>query len=452
MKQTTSPPRHNAEIENAIIGALLIDANAPFVVLPIIRTPGVFYVPANAVIFETVQNMVGKNLKVDLLTVSAQLRKDGNIDAVGGDYYLATLAAGVASSAHIEQHCLLLLEFWIARELQKEGANLAVNAAIDTNDPLQLLDATRATFDAIGDQLTQDVARDWQSILQDVTLDVERLADAPAGITGVPTGFAVLDSYTGGWQPGQLIIMAARPGMGKTAMAVKHVNVAAQNGFGVAVFELEMRDTDFAKRIIANISNLHANQLFVHGLNNANHDYWPGYWAAITKVEKWNLHIKTRPGLSVYDLQIEARKLVNRHGVKLIIVDYLQLMRVGRDSRTINNREQEISTISRMLKQTALELGVPIIALSQLTREVDKRADKRPRLMDLRESGSLEQDADIVLFIHRPDYYFEGTNEQPEYILEKHRNGQTGTFAINYDGNRMRFACPETETQQQNAF
>jgi replicative DNA helicase len=444
-------PRQNIEAEQSILGALLAAENASFVVMPILRNAEVFYKQEHQLVFNAVKELLVDGKTVDMITVSAKLTKAGKLQDVGGQYYLADCISKFTGMQHLENYAYIILEHYIARSVVATGSKLASDGFDETKDAIELLQDAREALDAVDDQITITQPRDWQTILKETTFEIERLSENDAPGTGIRTGFPKMDEITGGWQPGQFIIIAARPGMGKTAMAVKHVCDAARNSVPTGVFELEMRDVDFAKRIIANESNLHANQLFVHGLQTNSKDYWPGYWSTLEAIDPWPLHLVTRPGLSVYDFQIEARKMVQKHKVQLIIVDYIQLMSVGRESRTINNREQEISTISRMIKRTALELNIPIIALSQLSRAVETRTDKWPRLSDLRESGSLEQDADIVLFIHRPEYYQpdndEPTTGQTDYIIEKHRNGSLASVQVYFDANRVKFQTDELHTQ-----
>lgn len=443
-------PPQSIDLEEAVISALLIDTQAIFVVLPIIKNADVFYKQEHSAIFTAVLALVDLNKPVDLLTVADQLKKLKKLDLVGGEYFLATLMQKVSSTAHLESHCYIVKQQYIKRQLISISATIIASAYDESTDALEVLGTAQIEIDAINQQLLSNEIKDWPSILVETTKQIEKLSAAEQEITGVPTGLHKLDITTGGWQGGQLIILAARPGMGKTALMIKHVSAALNNNIPAAVFSLEMSEKDIAKRLIVIESvDLHANQLFQLGLTKQ--EYWEQYFKTVAKVETLPIHVQSKPGLSVQDLVIKARELKHRYNIGLIVVDYLQLMTVSGNSR-INNREQEISTISRKLKALALELDLPVIALSQLSREVDKRTNKRPRLADLRESGAIEQDADIVSFLYRPEYYDlpeweDGTaaHNEAEVIIEKHRNGSLVDARIGFNGNRVLFHNIEDE-------
>jgi len=437
-------PPQAISVEEAVIGALLIDSQAIFTVMPLIKNPDVFYKTEFKYIYRAIAALVSNTQPIDMLTVSDQLRKDAKLDLIVGEYEIARLSTTISSTANLKSHCLILVQQYIKRSLIAVSEKIIVSAHDESEDALELLSKSQVQIDEINKALDAEQTKDWQSILDETTKHIDQLTKGDQQLTGVPTGLNKINETTGGWQGGQLIVLAGRPGMGKTAMMIKHISAALHHSVPVAVFSLEMTEKDIAKRLIVGESkDLHANQLFRLGLTKQ--AYWDQYLETVGNMEAFPVHIQSKPGLALQDLVIRCRELKHRHNIGLIVIDYLQLMSIGANNR-INNREQEISTISRKLKALALELDVPIIALSQLSREVEKRGDKRPKLADLRESGAIEQDADVVSFLFRPEYYDieeypdgEPTHNRAEYIVEKQRNGPTGTARIGFDSNRINF-------------
>jgi replicative DNA helicase len=378
------------------------------------------------------------------------LRKVGKLEAVGGEFYLVQLSQRVASSAHIEFHARIILQKFIQRSLIRISNEIIETAYKDSTDVFDLLDEAESKLYDVTQGNIKKSSETAQNLVLEAKKRIEDISKRE-GLSGVSTGFEKLDKLTSGWQPSDLIIIAARPGMGKTALTLSMArNMAVTKEIPVAFFSLEMSSVQLITRLISSETGLSSEKLRTGKL--ADHE-WQQLNVKVTDLEKAPLYIDDTPSLSIFDLRAKARRLSSQHGIKLIIVDYLQLMTAGSSSKA-GNREQEISTISRNLKALAKELDIPVIALSQLSRAVETRGGtKRPMLSDLRESGAIEQDADIVSFIYRPEYYNidEWDDEertpsqgQAEFIVAKHRNGGLDNIRMKFVGHLGKFEDLDT--------
>ncbi len=429
-------PPHSREFEEAVLGALMLEKDAITEVIEILH-PDTFYDERNSKIYDAIKTLFSKSEPIDILTVSQQLRSQGDLEIVGGNAYLVSLTNRVSSSANIVYHSRILVELSIKRELIKLAGEVQRDAYEDTTDVFSLLDSVEQKIFEVSEKNIRKNYVGINALMIKAISELEAARKRQNAVTGVPSGFMALDRITSGWQRSDLIILAARPGMGKTAFVISAMrNAAVDFKLGVAIFSLEMSSVQLVNRLISAEAEVESEALRKGRLND--HE-WERIVKATASLSSAPIFIDDTPALSVLELRAKARRLKAQHHIELIIVDYLQLMTsdVGRAS---GNREQEIAFISRSLKQLAKELNVPIIALSQLSRAVETRGGvKRPQLSDLRESGSIEQDADIVLFLYRPEYYGlteddEGnpTKGLAELIVAKHRNGALDTVKLNY--------------------
>jgi replicative DNA helicase len=433
-------------LEEAVLGALMLDKDALPIVLDILR-PESFYTDAHQHIYRAILRLFEKSHPVDLLTVTEELKKSGDLESIGNGYYLVELTNRVASSANIEFHARIVAQKHIQRELIKVSTQIIRDAYEDTTDVFTLLDdAEKGLFNVTQNNLS----RQYESMgeLASKTLKIlEELKNKKDGLTGVPTGFTNLDRITSGWQPSDLIIVAARPGMGKTSFTLALArNAAVDFQKPVALFSLEMASTQLVQRLISMESEISASKLRSGKLEEYE---WQQLHTTIERMSEVPIFIDDTPGINIFELRAKCRRLKMQHDIQMVIIDYLQLMSGGMEgSRNGGNREQEISSISRALKGLAKELNVPIIALSQLSRAVEVRGgSKRPQLSDLRESGAIEQDADIVTFIYRPEYYqiLEDETGQSlkgiaEIIIAKHRNGALDTVRLRFTDQFAKFS------------
>ena len=439
-------PPQVLELEEAVLGAMMIDKKGVDEVIDILQ-PDAFYKDAHKHIFEAIVQLFTDTQPIDLLTVSAQLKKNAKLDLAGGDFYLIQLTQKISSSAHIEFHSRIILQKFIQRSLIKISSEIIEESYDETTDVFDLLDKAESKLYEVTQGNIKRSSETAQSLVIQAKKRIEEIA-GKEGLSGIATGFEKLDKITSGWQPSDLIIIAARPGMGKTAFVLSMArNIAIDFGHPVALFSLEMSSVQLITRLISSETGLSSEKLRTGKLEK--HE-WEQLSIKVKNLEKAPLYIDDTPSLSIFDLRAKSRRLASQHGIKLIIVDYLQLMTAGGNSgKGMGNREQEISTISRNLKALAKELGVPVIALSQLSRAVETRgSSKRPLLSDLRESGAIEQDADIVSFIYRPEYYKidewddeeqSPTQGQAEFIIAKHRNGSLENIRLKFIGNLGKF-------------
>ncbi len=431
-------PPQAKDLEEAVLGAIMLEKNAFDVIIEILK-PECFYVEANQRVFRAMQGLQQKNSPIDLLTVVEELKFREELDLIGGPFYVTKLTNSVVSSANIETHARIVLQKFIQRELIRISGEIIGDAYEDSTDVFDLLDeAETKLFEITNNHLRKDYAS-IDTVLVKTIQRIEDLRTRQDEITGVPTGFHLLDHITYGWQPSDLIVLAARPSVGKTAFALNLARNAALHPTKptvVGFFSLEMSAGQLVQRILSAESEIWLEKIARGRLEE--HEMKQLYKKGIERLASAPIHIDDSAALNIFELRAKCRRLKNKHNVGLIIIDYLQLMSGAGENRN-SNREQEISRISRDLKGLAKELNIPIIALSQLSREVEKRKEgnKMPQLSDLRESGAIEQDADMVMFLYRPEYYDITSNELGEsnkgethVRIAKHRNGQLDTIKL----------------------
>lgn len=443
-------PPNAVDFEKLVIGTFLIDKKGLDYTIDLL-TPEVFYDPRHQVIFSAILHLYENNNPVDLMTVIQRLKKEEKLSLAGGDHYIIDLTMGVSSSAHIEYHVRVILEKFILRSLINVSANVIDASYKESTDVFELLDKSEQSFFEITNG-TIKKGFDTANTLVKAAIETIRSLKDKEGLSGIPSGFRDLDKETGGWQNSDLIIIAARPAMGKTAFLLSMArNIAVEHKIPLALFSLEMASVQLITRMISSETGISSENLRKGTLSD---EEWGRLYSNVSELENAPLFIDETPSLSVFDFRAKCRRLVMQHGVRIIMVDYLQLMTANSGGKTVGNREQEIALISRSLKAIAKELNVPVIALSQLSRSVETRSanNKRPMLSDLRESGAIEQDADIVSFIYRPEYYKlpiwdndpEGqetsTENQAELIIAKHRNGATADVRLTFMKNIGKFA------------
>lgn len=444
-------PPQAIDLEEAVLGAMMIDKKGIDEVIDVL-TPQVFYKIAHQTIFAAIQKLFHNTQPIDLLTVSNELRNEGKLDLIGGDYYLVQLTQKVSSSAHIEYHSRVLMEKYIFRRLIEISSNIIDKSYDDTSDVFDLLDFSESQLFEITEGGIKKSFTDSNTLVRQAIDKIKAMSEKE-GMSGVPSGFERIDKITSGWQESDLVILAARPGMGKTAFILSMArNMAVESQVPVAVFSLEMSSVQLITRMISSETGISSEKL--RKANLQDHE-WKQLYTKVKTLEDAPLYIDDTPALSIFDLRAKARRLVSQHGVKLIVIDYLQLMTLG-GGKSNGNREQEISTISRSLKSIAKELNIPVIALSQLSRAVETRGgSKRPLLSDLRESGAIEQDADIVSFIYRPEYYklevWDDENATPcagqaEFIIAKHRNGALDNVRLKFVQEQAKFMNLEEDS------
>jgi len=430
-------PPQAVDLEEVVLGAMMIDKKGVDEVIDILQ-PEAFYKESHQLIFNAIISLFEKQEPIDIKTVSFQLKKDGNLNSVGGDYYLIELSQKVSSSAHIEFHSRIILQKFIQRKLISISNDIIEDSYDETSDVFDLLDKAESKIYDISQRNLKKNTQSAEDLVLAAKKKIEEISKKE-GLSGIASGFGEIDRLTSGWQPSDLIIVAARPGMGKTAFTLSMArNITVENNIPVAFFSLEMSAIQLITRLISSETGLNSEKLRTGKLEKFE---WQLLNVKVTNLENAPLYIDDTPSLSIFELRAKARRLSSQYGIKLIVVDYLQLMTLG-SSQKSGNREQEISTISRNLKALAKELDIPIIALSQLSRAVELRGGtKRPILSDLRESGAIEQDADIVSFLYRPEYYKidEWDDEerspalgQAEFIVAKHRNGGLSSIKLKF--------------------
>jgi len=434
-------PPHSVESEVAVLGAMLLDNSAISKVLEMV-TKDNFYIEKNKVIFECIVQMFERGVQVDVLTLAEELKRRTKYEFVGGSDYLANLIANVPSAENVEDYCKIILERSFSRDLLKVCSDIIYESVKGETDPLELVDKAERMIFQIAEKRFSKNYVGIKKILHNLIEYLSQMVDGEnKGITGVPSGFIDLDRYLGGFQKSDLIIIAARPSVGKTAFALSIArNVAVDFNIPVGFFSLEMSSQQLTLRLISSQTGIDNHKIRT---GNINRNDLKMILNKINKLSQAPLYIDDSPKINLVEFRAKARRLKAEHNVGLIIIDYLQLI----DPPKAESREREISIISRTLKQIAKELDIPIIALSQLNRVVETRKDRRPQLSDLRESGSIEQDADVVLFIYRPEIYGisvwpdtkESTEGTAEIIIGKQRNGPTGSFRVVYLKDTLRF-------------
>ncbi|MDR0428272.1 MAG: replicative DNA helicase [Dysgonamonadaceae bacterium] len=441
------------ELEEAILGALMIEKDAYSIINDILYSDS-FYDKSHELIFLAIQSLALQQKPIDMLTVVEQLRKTGDLEAVGGVSYIAQLSQKVVSSAHLEYHARIVAQKALARNLISFSSMVAGKAFDETNDVDDLMQEAEGQLYEISQR---NLKKDFTAINPIIREAIDLMAEASKrtdGLSGLQTGFRDLDKITSGWQNSDLVIIAARPAMGKTAFVLSMAkNMAVNFNIPVAIFSLEMSNVQLVNRLIVNVTEIPGEKIKSGQLQQYE---WQQLDQKVKPLYDAPIFVDDTPSLSVFELRTKARRLVKEHKVKCIVIDYLQLMNAS--GMNFGSREQEVSIISRSLKGLAKELNIPIIALSQLNRSVENRSvkdgpeAKRPQLSDLRESGAIEQDADLVCFIHRPEYYkiLEDSHGndlrgKAEIIIAKHRNGSTGDVLLSFKSEYVRFQNPDED-------
>ena len=450
VKSTTSQPlwEHGKvppqaiDLEEAVLGAIMLEKDALTAVIDILKSE-VFYKEAHQIIFAAICRLFGKSEPVDILTVTNELKSSGELEIVGGPYYITQLTNRIASAANVEYHARILSQKFIQRELIRISSLIIKDAFEDTTDVFDLLDRAEQNLFAVSESNLRRNYDDMQSLVGDAIKEIEAAKDQDGHLRGIPSGFTELDRVTNGWQKSDLVVLASRPGMGKTAFVLSMArNCAVNFKKTVAIFSLEMSSVQLVTRLISSETELSADKLKKGDLKSYE---WEQLHAKINTLTEAKLLIDDTPALTVFELRAKCRRLKAQHDIDMVVIDYLQLMSGGGDSK--GNREQEISNISRSLKALAKELDIPIIALSQLSRAVETRGgSKKPILSDLRESGAIEQDADMVIFIYRPEYYKIDVDEEgnstagiAEICIAKHRNGALKDVPLRFVAQYARF-------------
>ena len=447
-------PPQATDIEQAVLGSMLNDKNGLDEALMILRTPEIFYVQSHKLIFIAIAELYSVGQPVDILTVSDKLVQHENLEKVGGDYYLIQLVQKVSSSAHIEFHARILLQKFMKRKIISFSAGITKLAYAESTDVFELLQRWQKEFDGVADltnkgRTTETFANALVTLRDNIEVISKNTEEVK--LIGKPTGFLSSDKHTGGYRDQSLVIIAARPGMGKTAKVLKTIIANVKIGNAVGFFSLEMSMEELTARVVAIDTDFHLGQLLKNGFDKP--EYYTTLSAHSQRMKDYNLIVDDSGNSDITELIITAKMWKRVHDVKMIVVDYIQLMK---DSSVHGNRETEVASISRRLKMLAKELNVPVIALSQLSRAVETRGgSKRPLLSDLRESGAIEQDADIIEFIYRPEYYnitdyhndytdakhqeaiSRGANS--EIIYAKYRAGSKGTLLLKWVGDKTKF-------------
>ena len=432
-------PPQAVDIEAAVLGAMLLDKEALAKAFEVIDAEA-FYRPAHGLIFRAMVGLFERSEPVDLITLAEELRRRGDLEKVGGEYALTELTARVASSANVEYHAHIVLEKSLMRQLIASSSEVIQRAFSETEDALGLLDqAETKIFDISEQRMKKSFVTMGAAVTKTMAL-LESIHGSHSGVTGVPAGFTDLDNLTGGFQPSDLIIIAGRPSQGKTALVLSLArNASVLHDVPIAFFSLEMSVQQLVMRLMCAEARVDAHKVRTGRLPE---DEWRKLSVSVGRLYKAKIFIDDTPSLGILELRAKARRLKAEHNIGLVVVDYLQLMQGPRNAQS---REQEISAISRSLKALAKELNIPVIALSQLNRSVEARTDKRPALADLRESGAIEQDADVVLFVHRPEMYGlevqggESSEGLAEIIIGKQRNGPTDTIRLQFVKQYARF-------------
>lgn len=425
----------------------MVDSDAFSVVSELLK-PETFYEPRHQKIYEAIRNMNMDERPVDIMTLNDELSKMGEIDKVGGVDYLMEISSQVASAAHVESHARILAEKYMQRQLIHFAGDIetkAYDSSVDVDELMQ--QAEGSLFQISQNNMKQDFTQ-VAPVVKNAVEILQRAASNKGGLTGIPTGYTGMDEITSGWQASDLVIIAGRPAMGKTSFALSIAkNVAVDYGVPIGFFSLEMNNVQLVNRLISNVCEVSGRKILNGQLDPSD---WERLDKRIGRLTDAPIYVDDTPGLSVFELRTKARRLVREKGVKIIMIDYLQLMNAN--GMKFGSRQEEVSTISRSLKGLAKELDIPVLALSQLSRNVENREGlegKRPQLSDLRESGAIEQDADMVLFVHRPEYYHIYQDEKgndlhgmAQIIIAKHRKGSTGDVLLNFRGEFTRFQDP----------
>ena len=436
-------PPSDVATEAAVLGALLIAKDAYTAVCDTLR-PEVFYEPAHRLIFEAIQTLGAAQQPIDFITVINQLEKNDTLEQAGGRAFIVGLTTNISSAAHIEYHAKIVMQKYLARELISFGSTVQSQAFDESNDIEEVMQETEGKIFELSQRNVKKDVTQIDPVIRQAVAQMEAASQRTSGLSGLASGYRELDKLTSGWQNSDLIIIAARPAMGKTAFVLSMAkNMAIDFDTPIAIFSLEMSNLQLVNRLISNVCEIDGGKIKSGQLSPLE---WQQTLARLNRLYGAPLYIDDTPSLSVFELRTKARRLVREKQIRIIIIDYLQLMNAS--GMKYGSREQEVSMISRSLKQLAKELNIPIIALSQLNRSVESRSDnKRPQLSDLRESGAIEQDADMVCFIHRPEYYTRsGVDAQnndirglAEFIVAKHRSGSVDDVKLRFRATYARF-------------
>lgn len=436
------PPRDN-DLEEAVLGALMLEKDAYTVVCDILK-PESFYDPGNQKIYAAIQSLGAAQQSIDMLTVTERLRLNGDLEGAGGALRISELTSRVASGAHVEFHARIVAQKYLARELIRFASQIEAQAFDESYDVDDLLQEAEGKLFEISQRNVKKDVTQIDPVINSAIEQIQISANRASGLSGLESGFHELDKLTSGWQRSDLIIIAARPAMGKTAFVLSMAkNMAVNFNIPVAIFSLEMSNLQLVNRLISNVCEIDGAKIKSGQLTQLE---WQQTMARLNALYGAPLYVDDTPSLSVFELRTKARRLVREKQVKFIIIDYLQLMNAS--GMKFGSREQEVSMISRNLKQLAKELNIPIVALSQLNRSVESRSDdKRPQLSDLRESGAIEQDADMVCFIHRPEYYSRSGEDAQgndirglaQFIIAKHRSGSVDDVKLRFRASFARF-------------
>jgi replicative DNA helicase len=434
-------PPQAVDVEMAVLGAMLLQPEATVSNVLSLLERGAFYKDAHRTIFDAITRLFQKQEPIDLITVGEDLRRADMLESVGGMYYLTELTNEVISPAHVEHHCRIVLEKAIKRNLIEINTSIVTDCYLDSSDAFELIDAAEEKIFKLSEEHIKQSFTQVSSIVKPLLDRIYKISQEHTGVTGVPSGYGALDDKTGGWQPTDLIILAARPSMGKTALALSMArNAAIDYGLPVGVFSLEMASDQLALRLLCAEARVNMQLVRTGRIKEQDFHRLAKY---VGKLERASILIDDTPGISILELRAKARRMVHEHGVRLIMVDYLQLMSAP---LVRESREREIASISRSLKGLAKDLNVPVIALSQLNRSVEQRTGGKPMLADLRESGSIEQDADVVMFIHRNKDQDVPPEDQGKasVIIAKQRNGEIGEVDLAWISEYARFENLET--------
>lgn len=432
------------DIERVVIGALMIDKDAFSVVSEMIK-PETFYDPKHQKIYHAIQSLNMEENPVDIMTVIDQLKREGTLEEVGGEAFVVELSSKVASSANIEYHAKIIAQKALARQLISYASMIETKAFDETQDVAELMQEAEGQLFSLSQTNMKKDYTQIDPIIAQATEILQKASANTGDLTGIPSGFTKLDEITSGWQKSDLVIIAGRPAMGKTSFALSIAkNIAVDYHEPIAFFSLEMNNVQLVNRLISNTCEISGSKILSGQLSV---EEWKRFDIKVRDLTGTPIYIDDTPALSIFELRTKARRLVREKGVKVIMIDYLQLMNAN--GMRFGSRQEEVSNISRSLKGLAKELDIPVLALSQLSRNVENRdglEGKRPQLSDLRESGAIEQDADMVLFVHRPEYYrlYEDKGGvdlrgKAQIIIAKHRKGATGDVLLNFRGEFTRF-------------
>ena len=439
-------PPQNIEAEQSVLGAMLLEKSALYKVEEILL-PEDFYREAHKIVYSAMLELAGKGEAVDIVTITEVLRRNNRLEDIGGISYVTFLANTVPTAANVIYHAKIVAEKALLRKLVSVATEIASSGYEANEEVVLILDEAERKILAVGENRLGKDFMPINLIVKDAFDKIERLYQDKGGITGLPTGFGDFDRITAGLQPSDLILIAARPSMGKTALVLNIAqHIAVREKKTVAFFSLEMSKEQLVQRLLCADAPIDSQRLRIGELRD---DDWKKLVNAADRLSRSKIFIDDKPSITVMEMRAKARRLKSEHGLDLLIIDYLQLMQGGVGSGRSENRQQEISEISRSLKALARELDIPIIALSQLSRSVETRADKKPQLSDLRESGSLEQDADIVSFLYREDYYNSSTEKAniTEFIIAKHRNGPVGRVELFFEKSFTKFRSLARNTE-----